>query len=250
MLEPGSLLVLYSDGLVERRRERLGLGLAPPRAGRAWRSAVSPIDEVCDRLVAALGVEASRDDDVAVLAVRLLPEAAYELPSCLPGPRPEELRGLRAAMRAWMDDRGRRRAGARMRCCWPSAKRARTPSSTPTGTAPRATSTSTSREDADRSLAVSVRDFGRFRDRSSLERGPRPRHGHHASAHDRLQRATRRRPGRRYDSASRWTSRRPHDRRARTPAARGAGRRRRRPPSAARSTSRTPRSSTGGSTGS
>ncbi len=103
MLEPGSLLVLYSDGLVERRRERPGLGLR-----RLERAAVAlgdvAIDEVCDRLVAALGVEAVRDDDVAVLAVRLLPASATTFHRVFPG-RPDELRGLRAAMREWMDAR-------------------------------------------------------------------------------------------------------------------------------------------------
>lgn len=69
-LEPGSLLVLYSDGLVERRDEELQQGLARLAAAAAELVA-SPIDEVCDRLVAALGVESPRDDDVAVLAARL-----------------------------------------------------------------------------------------------------------------------------------------------------------------------------------
>ena len=48
MLEPGSLLVLYSDGLVERRGERLGIGLERlEQAGRVARSGV-PVDEVCE----------------------------------------------------------------------------------------------------------------------------------------------------------------------------------------------------------
>ena len=111
MLEPGSLLVLYSDGLVERRRERPGLGLR-----RLERAAVAlgdvAIDEVCDRLVAALGVEAVRDDDVAVLAVRLLPAVGYDVPSCLPG---TSRRAPWAPRRdARVDGRpGRCRAGAR-----------------------------------------------------------------------------------------------------------------------------------------
>ncbi len=98
-LEPGSLLVLYSDGLVERRGERLSDGLARLVAA-APALADAPVDAVYDRLVSALGVEHERDDDVAVLALRLRGPGTplrHVFPS-----RPEELRALRAAMRRWL----------------------------------------------------------------------------------------------------------------------------------------------------
>ena len=101
VLEPGSLLVLYSDGLVERRGEPLRAGLERLReAGGALAGA--PAEVVCDRLVAALGVESSRADDVAVLAVRLT-AAGFHL--VFPA-RAEKLRELRAALRAWLAARG------------------------------------------------------------------------------------------------------------------------------------------------
>jgi anti-sigma regulatory factor (Ser/Thr protein kinase) len=103
-LEPGSLLVLYSDGLVERRGEQLRVGLG--RLREAGSSLVGvPIEEVCDRLVAALGVEASREDDVAVLAVRLAAVTADGFHLDFPA-HPEELRRVRAEMRTWLTGLG------------------------------------------------------------------------------------------------------------------------------------------------
>jgi serine phosphatase RsbU (regulator of sigma subunit) len=67
VLAPGSTVVLYTDGLVERRRETLDDGtarlveLAPQLHGRS-------AEEVCDVLVERLAVGAQ--DDVAVLVLR------------------------------------------------------------------------------------------------------------------------------------------------------------------------------------
>jgi serine phosphatase RsbU (regulator of sigma subunit) len=70
-LEPGSALVLYTDGLVERRgipmEERLDW-LARALEGRQALNA----EELCDHLVAALDDDV--DDDVALLVLRVLPE--------------------------------------------------------------------------------------------------------------------------------------------------------------------------------
>jgi anti-sigma regulatory factor (Ser/Thr protein kinase) len=102
VLETGCLLVLYSDGLVERRGERLQTRLqALFDAGRSLAGVA--IEDVSDRLVSALGVESSREDDVAVLAVRLLGKQAAGFRRVFPA-HPEELRALRVAMRAWLDE--------------------------------------------------------------------------------------------------------------------------------------------------
>ena len=103
VLPVGSLLILYSDGLIERRRAPLADGLAR-LAHAATELAHASTAEACDALVAALGIDASRTDDVAVLAVRLdtLPIARFR--RVFPA-RPEGLRDLRAEMRSWMEER-------------------------------------------------------------------------------------------------------------------------------------------------
>jgi sigma-B regulation protein RsbU (phosphoserine phosphatase) len=68
LLHPGDTLVLYTDGLVERRKVPLDDGTARlvrelARIGR------QPLDRLCDDLVATMGSDL--DDDVALLAVRL-----------------------------------------------------------------------------------------------------------------------------------------------------------------------------------
>jgi serine phosphatase RsbU (regulator of sigma subunit) len=71
VLEPGSTLVLYTDGLVERRREAFDDRLE-------WLSGLlaaghdEPAESLADRLVAAAGGDA--EDDVALLVLRAHPE--------------------------------------------------------------------------------------------------------------------------------------------------------------------------------
>ncbi|MEU1228024.1 SpoIIE family protein phosphatase [Streptomyces sp. NPDC005828] len=67
-LPPGSTAVLYTDGLVERRREDIDEGVAA--LARALAGAAGTPQVVCDRLLRALGVTAEHDDDVAVLVVQ------------------------------------------------------------------------------------------------------------------------------------------------------------------------------------
>ncbi|WP_432541893.1 SpoIIE family protein phosphatase [Kineococcus sp. SYSU DK002] len=77
-LDPGATLVLYSDGLVERRD-------APLQQGMEWLRATLeqlhhlPVEELCDALLGRL--DGSPEDDVALLVLRAHPEE---------GPRPRE----------------------------------------------------------------------------------------------------------------------------------------------------------------
>jgi PAS domain S-box-containing protein len=67
-LVAGSTLVLYTDGLVERREELIDEGLA--RLTAACQSGPDAPEALCEHLLEAL-LGASSDDDVAVVVVRL-----------------------------------------------------------------------------------------------------------------------------------------------------------------------------------
>ena len=67
VLPPGATLVLYTDGLVERRGTELDAGLELLRTA-VEEAGTSRPDELCDRVLAALtGVH--RADDIALLVL-------------------------------------------------------------------------------------------------------------------------------------------------------------------------------------
>lgn len=67
-LGPGSSAVLYTDGLVERRDKDIDHGVEALE--RAFAGAAGAPDIVCDRLLRALGITATHDDDVAILVLQ------------------------------------------------------------------------------------------------------------------------------------------------------------------------------------
>ena len=68
VLRPGASLLLYTDGLVERRASTLDEGLERLLAAAADLAA-RPVDELCDELIARLHPELT--DDIALLALRV-----------------------------------------------------------------------------------------------------------------------------------------------------------------------------------
>jgi serine/threonine-protein kinase RsbW len=70
-LDEGDALFLYTDGLVEDRKGSLGLQL-DELVSFLGGLGQAPLEEMCDRAVAALGPRGPRRDDVAVLVMRRL----------------------------------------------------------------------------------------------------------------------------------------------------------------------------------
>jgi serine phosphatase RsbU (regulator of sigma subunit) len=67
---PGSTLLLYTDGLVERRGEDLDLGIARLRRAFAEHRSLD-VEDLADRLLEELTAEAGLRDDVALVLLRL-----------------------------------------------------------------------------------------------------------------------------------------------------------------------------------
>lgn len=82
-LPPGCIVLLYTDGLVERADEDIDQGLERLRRDAA-RLATEPLDEFCRALVE--GPSATSNDDIAVIAARL------------PGPEGQEPEGSATVM--------------------------------------------------------------------------------------------------------------------------------------------------------
>jgi serine phosphatase RsbU (regulator of sigma subunit) len=68
-LEPGSVLLLYTDGLVERRGEGIGVGL--DRLRRMFAAAPEGVEECADAILDGIG-DARLADDAALLALRFI----------------------------------------------------------------------------------------------------------------------------------------------------------------------------------
>ncbi|MFJ4568154.1 SpoIIE family protein phosphatase [Streptomyces caelestis] len=68
--KPGDILVLYTDGLIERRDEDIDASLARLTTALAQDSALSP-DQLADALLARLDVAGGGPDDIALVIIRL-----------------------------------------------------------------------------------------------------------------------------------------------------------------------------------
>src|SRR5580693_1216858 len=101
-LVPGATLMLYTDGLVERRNQPLDKGIDAAAVTMAERARGHP-DDVADHVMAAMTPAAGYEDDVAVLIYRHPPatltvQVAADDPSCLAF--------LRAELRQWLPAAG------------------------------------------------------------------------------------------------------------------------------------------------
>jgi GAF domain-containing protein/anti-sigma regulatory factor (Ser/Thr protein kinase) len=102
-IEPGMTLVLYTDGLVERRGERLVTRQQELHAAAA--AAPAEPDLLCEALIARMVGAEPPADDVAVLTVQRSPTANERL-NLRVAARPEELAAIRRLLRGWLTDAG------------------------------------------------------------------------------------------------------------------------------------------------
>jgi FixJ family two-component response regulator/anti-sigma regulatory factor (Ser/Thr protein kinase) len=102
-LEPGSTLVLYTDGLVEERGISIEIRLGDLQ--RAASASYEGPNELCERLLSDLLPEGAGVDDVAVLALTTAPASTDRLALTLPA-EPEALITARRALRHWLAEVG------------------------------------------------------------------------------------------------------------------------------------------------
>ena len=98
-LMPGTRLVLFSDGLVERRGESIDVGLSRLATAAGVHRRL-PGNAFVAALVADLTVDQHRLDDIAVLCIDLATDLAVRFVRRFTT-SPHELAGLRVAMRDW-----------------------------------------------------------------------------------------------------------------------------------------------------
>jgi anti-sigma regulatory factor (Ser/Thr protein kinase) len=98
-LPVGTVLVLYTDGLVERRGESIDEGLADLRAavGGAPRNPEQLLEHILEQVVGS----GERADDIALLAIRVLPVAPRVLHLRVPS-NIDSMDLVRDAMRVWL----------------------------------------------------------------------------------------------------------------------------------------------------
>lgn len=100
---PGATLVLYTDGLVERRLDGIGPGVS--RLLSAMGDADGDVESVCTHVVdACLGPE-QVDDDVTALFVRAVPVLGEKVRFTLT-PDPDALAAMRRMLRRWLGEMG------------------------------------------------------------------------------------------------------------------------------------------------
>jgi serine phosphatase RsbU (regulator of sigma subunit)/FixJ family two-component response regulator/anti-sigma regulatory factor (Ser/Thr protein kinase) len=102
-LEPGSTLVLYTDGLIEERGISLEIRLEDLKRAAAFD--FEDPNELCERLLAELLPEGAGADDVAILALTTGPASTDRLSLSLPA-QPEALITARRALRNWLAEVG------------------------------------------------------------------------------------------------------------------------------------------------
>ncbi len=102
-LEPGASVVLYTDGLVERRTRPVDEGLE--LLAREAASLPAGLEAACDHLLEVLLADGAPEDDVALLVVAPAMLLGPHLDLVMPA-EPDRLVDLRRALGRWLDEAG------------------------------------------------------------------------------------------------------------------------------------------------
>jgi len=165
-LEPGATVLLYTDGLIERRNEPIDVGLG--RLRDALAAGPAELEELCSHILASVPGGSALQDDAALLAVRLTAQRSSRLELELPA-EPESVSALRHRLEHWLVQTGEGRDDvlaiklAVSEACANAVEHAYGPGAG-----------HTLRLVAERSgdtVAVEVSDSGRWRARRGSERG-------------------------------------------------------------------------------
>jgi PAS domain S-box-containing protein len=97
LLSAGATLLLYTDGLIERRGTPIDVGLA--RLAASSSAEHDDVEELCDHLITAL--DPTGEDDVALLALRPTMLAPGRLEITMPA-EPVALRSVRRSLGRWL----------------------------------------------------------------------------------------------------------------------------------------------------
>ena len=97
LLAPGSTLLLYTDGLIEKRSTPIDDGMKQ-LAVNVGAHVEDDLEVLCQRLLETVS---GAEDDVALLALRSIPVAAERMELTLPA-EPLELSSLRRALQRWL----------------------------------------------------------------------------------------------------------------------------------------------------
>jgi serine phosphatase RsbU (regulator of sigma subunit)/CheY-like chemotaxis protein/anti-sigma regulatory factor (Ser/Thr protein kinase) len=100
-VSPGDTLLLFTDGLVERRRESINTGF--DRLRDAFTNAPADVEELCDYVLERTVSEQVSHDDIAVMAVRVLGPPLGALQLTLPA-KAGSVPLVRHRLRVWLTE--------------------------------------------------------------------------------------------------------------------------------------------------